>query len=190
MENFIDNLPGFPDNIRPSSSGGYWVAMSAVRPNPGFSMLDFLSQRPWIKKLIFKVKEWKKHSEIVCIQKHSVPSEVSVIKLCWLLVKFDQNSMQWEQEAAGWSKLSDQLPVFLLPIPTALQSGCSDEVRSSLQLGGRSAWRRRLHPQLPRPQRSGGSLCQRGPRAWRQSVCGLLPLTLHRQTGPEQGLTD
>lgn len=57
MENFIDNLPGFPDNIRPSSSGGYWVAMSAVRPNPGFSMLDFLSQRPWIKKLIFKVKE-------------------------------------------------------------------------------------------------------------------------------------
>ncbi|KAF1375348.1 hypothetical protein PFLUV_G00218880 [Perca fluviatilis] len=54
MDTFIDNLPGFPDNIRPSSSGGYWVAMSAVRPNPGFSMLDFLSQRPWIKKFIFK----------------------------------------------------------------------------------------------------------------------------------------
>lgn len=57
MDTFMDNLPGFPDNIRPSSSGGYWVAMSAVRPNPGFSMLDFLSQRPWIKKLIFKVKQ-------------------------------------------------------------------------------------------------------------------------------------
>lgn len=55
MDTFVDNLPGFPDNIRPSSTGGYWVAMSAVRPNPGFSMLDFLSQRPWIKKLIFKV---------------------------------------------------------------------------------------------------------------------------------------
>ncbi len=55
MDTFIDNLPGFPDNIRRSSSGGYWVAMSAVRPNPGFSMLDFLSQRPWLKKLIFKV---------------------------------------------------------------------------------------------------------------------------------------
>lgn len=55
MDTFMENLPGFPDNIRPSSSGGYWVAMSAVRPNPGFSMLDFLSQRPWIKKLLFKV---------------------------------------------------------------------------------------------------------------------------------------
>ncbi|KAG7465507.1 Adipocyte plasma membrane-associated [Solea senegalensis] len=55
METFMDNLPGFPDNIRPSSTGGYWVAMSAVRPNPGFSMLDFLSQRPWIKKLLFKL---------------------------------------------------------------------------------------------------------------------------------------
>ncbi|XP_047458436.1 adipocyte plasma membrane-associated protein isoform X1 [Mugil cephalus] len=55
MDTFMDNLPGFPDNIRPSSTGGYWVSMSAVRPNPGFSMLDFLSQRPWIKKLIFKL---------------------------------------------------------------------------------------------------------------------------------------
>ncbi|KAM4607669.1 adipocyte plasma membrane-associated protein isoform 1-T1 [Polymixia lowei] len=55
MDTFVDNLPGFPDNIRPSSTGGYWVAMSAVRPNPGFSLLDFLAQRPWIKKLIFKL---------------------------------------------------------------------------------------------------------------------------------------
>lgn len=55
MDTFIENLPGFPDNIRRSSSGGYWVAMSAIRPNPGFSMLDFLSERPWIKNIIFKV---------------------------------------------------------------------------------------------------------------------------------------
>ncbi|KAJ0067274.1 hypothetical protein NL108_015805, partial [Boleophthalmus pectinirostris] len=54
METFVENLPGFPDNVRRSSSGGLWVAMSSVRPSPGFSMLDFLSQRPWIKKLIFK----------------------------------------------------------------------------------------------------------------------------------------
>ncbi|EPY89290.1 Adipocyte plasma membrane-associated protein (BSCv protein)-like protein, partial [Camelus ferus] len=52
---FVENLPGFPDNIRASSSGGYWVAMAAVRSNPGFSMLDFLSERPYLKRLIFKL---------------------------------------------------------------------------------------------------------------------------------------
>ncbi|NWI98939.1 APMAP protein, partial [Crypturellus undulatus] len=52
---FVENMPGFPDNIRLSSSGGYWVAMSAIRPNPGFSMLDFLSEKPWIKRIIFKL---------------------------------------------------------------------------------------------------------------------------------------
>lgn len=83
METFIDNLPGFPDNIRPSSSGGYWVAMSAVRPNPGFSMLDFLSQRPWIKKLIFKVKEGGRvgTGTGLSTQKRSVSSGWPVIML-------------------------------------------------------------------------------------------------------------
>ncbi|NXM68146.1 APMAP protein, partial [Serilophus lunatus] len=52
---FVENMPGLPDNIRLSSSGGYWVAMSAVRCNPGFSMLDFLSEKPWIKRMIFKL---------------------------------------------------------------------------------------------------------------------------------------
>ncbi|XP_025897505.1 adipocyte plasma membrane-associated protein isoform X2 [Nothoprocta perdicaria] len=52
---FVENMPGFPDNIRLSSSGGYWVAMSTIRPNPGFSMLDFLSEKPWIKRIIFKL---------------------------------------------------------------------------------------------------------------------------------------
>ncbi|XP_032207482.1 adipocyte plasma membrane-associated protein isoform X3 [Mustela erminea] len=52
---FVENLPGFPDNIRPSSSGGYWVGMATIRSNPGFSMLDFLSERPYIKRMIFKL---------------------------------------------------------------------------------------------------------------------------------------
>ncbi|NXO45568.1 APMAP protein, partial [Locustella ochotensis] len=52
---FVENMPGLPDNIRLSSSGGYWVAMAAVRPNPGFSMLDFLSEKPWIKRMVFKL---------------------------------------------------------------------------------------------------------------------------------------
>ncbi|XP_064915159.1 adipocyte plasma membrane-associated protein isoform X5 [Columba livia] len=51
---FVENMPGLPDNIRLSSSGGYWIAMSAIRPNPGFSLLDFLSEKPWIKRMIFK----------------------------------------------------------------------------------------------------------------------------------------
>lgn len=54
---FVENMPGLPDNIRLSSSGGYWVAMVAVRPNPGFSLLDFLSEKTWIKRMIFKVKK-------------------------------------------------------------------------------------------------------------------------------------
>ncbi|XP_067900620.1 adipocyte plasma membrane-associated protein [Heterodontus francisci] len=52
---FFDNLPGFPDNIRPSSSGGFWVGLAILRPNPGFSMMDFLAPRPWLKNLIFKL---------------------------------------------------------------------------------------------------------------------------------------
>jgi len=56
---FVENMPGLPDNIRLSSSGGYWVAMPVVRPNPGFSMLDFLSEKPWIKRMIFKVRKKK-----------------------------------------------------------------------------------------------------------------------------------
>ncbi|XP_055400097.1 adipocyte plasma membrane-associated protein isoform X2 [Bubalus kerabau] len=52
---FVENLPGFPDNIRASSSGGYWVSMAAIRANPGFSMLDFLSEKPFLKKVIFKL---------------------------------------------------------------------------------------------------------------------------------------
>ncbi|XP_018415049.1 PREDICTED: adipocyte plasma membrane-associated protein [Nanorana parkeri] len=55
VDTFVDNMPGFPDNIRLSSTGGYWVAMSAVRLNPGFSMMDFLADKPWIKKIIFKI---------------------------------------------------------------------------------------------------------------------------------------
>lgn len=55
VDMFVENMPGFPDNIRLSSTGGYWVAMSSVRPNPGFSMVDFLADKPWIKKIIFKL---------------------------------------------------------------------------------------------------------------------------------------
>ncbi|XP_013396151.1 adipocyte plasma membrane-associated protein-like, partial [Lingula anatina] len=55
VEIFSDNLPGAPDNIRPSSSGGYWVGLATTRRAGKFSLLDYTSTKPWMKKLIFKV---------------------------------------------------------------------------------------------------------------------------------------
>lgn len=72
---FVENMPGFPDNIRPSGSGGYWVAMSAVRHNPGFSMVDFLSQKPWLKKLIFKL--FSQETVLKFVPKYSLVVELS-----------------------------------------------------------------------------------------------------------------
>ncbi|XP_071962813.1 adipocyte plasma membrane-associated protein-like isoform X2 [Antedon mediterranea] len=51
---FIENLPGLPDNIRASSSGGYWVGFAKVRKQP-FSLYDFLSNRPFIKSYLSKI---------------------------------------------------------------------------------------------------------------------------------------
>lgn len=55
LELFIENLPGLPDNIRPSSSGGYWVGMATARRGGKFSLLDFAASRPWLRKLITKL---------------------------------------------------------------------------------------------------------------------------------------
>uniref|UniRef100_A0A8C3EHC0 Adipocyte plasma membrane-associated protein n=1 Tax=Corvus moneduloides TaxID=1196302 RepID=A0A8C3EHC0_CORMO len=72
---FVENMPGLPDNIRLSSSGGYWVAMAAVRPNPGFSLLDFLSEKPWIKRMIFKLLSQETVAKFV--PKYSLVVELS-----------------------------------------------------------------------------------------------------------------
>ncbi|KAL7987243.1 hypothetical protein Chor_006162 [Crotalus horridus] len=72
---FVENMPGFPDNIRLSSSGGYWVAMSAIRANPGFSMVDFLSEKPWIKRIILKLLS--QETVIKFVPKYSLVVELS-----------------------------------------------------------------------------------------------------------------
>uniref|UniRef100_A0A8C3XHB0 Adipocyte plasma membrane-associated protein n=1 Tax=Cyanoderma ruficeps TaxID=181631 RepID=A0A8C3XHB0_9PASS len=72
---FVENMPGLPDNIRLSSSGGYWVAMAAVRPNPGFSLLDFLSEKTWIKRMIFKLLSQETLTKFV--PKYSLVVELS-----------------------------------------------------------------------------------------------------------------
>ncbi|XP_060048518.1 adipocyte plasma membrane-associated protein isoform X2 [Erinaceus europaeus] len=72
---FVENLPGFPDNIRPSSSGGYWVSMATIRPSPGFSLLDFLSERPFLKRMIFKL--FSQETLLKLVRRHSLVLELS-----------------------------------------------------------------------------------------------------------------
>jgi len=50
----MENLPILPDNIRQSSSGGYWIGAGAVRKAP-FSMIDWLAPRPFFRKMFSKV---------------------------------------------------------------------------------------------------------------------------------------
>ena len=64
-EIFADNLPGLPDNIRPSSSGGYWVALAVVRHPDLWSTWDFLGPRPWIKRIVARVLDRNAISRMV-----------------------------------------------------------------------------------------------------------------------------
>ncbi|XP_071962081.1 adipocyte plasma membrane-associated protein-like [Antedon mediterranea] len=55
-ETFISNLPGFPDNISPSSSGGFWIGLAYPGARSGsMPVIDFLYQHPWIRNMIAKV---------------------------------------------------------------------------------------------------------------------------------------
>lgn len=51
VDTFIDNLPGFPDNISRAPDGGFWLALFTVR-NPE---LDSLSPHPWLKDQLAKL---------------------------------------------------------------------------------------------------------------------------------------
>ena len=55
MDVFADNLPGLPDNVRKSSSGGYWVGIAIVRRPGQFNMFDYVASRPWIRSFVTKV---------------------------------------------------------------------------------------------------------------------------------------
>ena len=51
---FVDNLPGAPDNISPSSSGGYWVGIAVVRT----SLMDLLADKLYfLKSVMLKVEK-------------------------------------------------------------------------------------------------------------------------------------
>jgi len=50
---FAENLPLFPDNIRPSVSGGFWVAGPLTRyKEKKYNLFDFIGPRPWLRKIL------------------------------------------------------------------------------------------------------------------------------------------
>lgn len=56
-EVFVDNLPGYPDNIRMSTTGTYRVGLTTTR-FPGFfpPFLDAIAPYPALKRFIVKVR--------------------------------------------------------------------------------------------------------------------------------------
>lgn len=57
-DTWADNLPGFPDNIKPNSRGNFYVGMGSVRfegSSPLGSFLDLIAPYPSIKKIIVAV---------------------------------------------------------------------------------------------------------------------------------------
>jgi len=52
VEVFAENLPGFPDNIRANSRGGYWVGLCGSRLPDVTTSSSYLGPRPWLRKAI------------------------------------------------------------------------------------------------------------------------------------------
>lgn len=50
-EVFVDNLPGYPSNVKADAMGRYWVALPALRRG----LLDQLHRQPWLKDLVAKL---------------------------------------------------------------------------------------------------------------------------------------
>ncbi|XP_071832561.1 adipocyte plasma membrane-associated protein-like isoform X2 [Apostichopus japonicus] len=75
-EIFVDNLPGLPDNIRPSKSGGYWVGIhfAALRNGP-YPIADFLGMRPMLRKQLMKL--FSPHFLLQYLPKHGMIIELS-----------------------------------------------------------------------------------------------------------------
>jgi sugar lactone lactonase YvrE len=77
-EVFADNLPGFPDNVRESSTGTYFVALAIPRHPEDLSLLDKTAQRPWIRKLVGELSEYEIFTKyFVLAPKHGLFVELS-----------------------------------------------------------------------------------------------------------------
>lgn len=53
LEPWIENLPGFPDNVTRDADGTFWVALASVRT----PLLDFAIANPWARILFAKMPE-------------------------------------------------------------------------------------------------------------------------------------
>ncbi|XP_068132849.1 adipocyte plasma membrane-associated protein-like [Hyperolius riggenbachi] len=75
-EVFVDNLPGYPDNIRMSTTGTYRVGLSTTR-FPGFfpPFLDAIAPYPALKRFIVKMTPLAAYS--VLLRKHGLFLEVN-----------------------------------------------------------------------------------------------------------------
>ncbi|XP_069048133.1 adipocyte plasma membrane-associated protein isoform X2 [Lepisosteus oculatus] len=75
-EIFIDNMPGYPDNIRLTDRGTFLVGISTTR-FPGFSrpFLDLIGPHPALKRFIAKVTPLEFFS--VLLRKHGLALELS-----------------------------------------------------------------------------------------------------------------
>lgn len=50
---WVENLPGFPDNITRAADGSFWVALYGPRSGT----LDTLLARPWMRKVVWRLPE-------------------------------------------------------------------------------------------------------------------------------------
>jgi hypothetical protein len=53
-EVFIDNLPGYPDNVTLAPDGGFWLVLINTRN----AEMDSLMSRPFWRKVIYRVYTW------------------------------------------------------------------------------------------------------------------------------------
>ncbi len=67
-EIFIDNLPGYPDNVRLSSNGkSFFVALFSARGGDLLSFSDRFAQRPLARKLIGEASRAQVQRSIICV---------------------------------------------------------------------------------------------------------------------------
>ncbi|XP_076321897.1 adipocyte plasma membrane-associated protein-like isoform X2 [Tachypleus tridentatus] len=119
---FIENLPGEPDNIRPSTSKGYWITLTGVRSRGRPSLVDISSEYPFLRKLVVRTSHLLGS---ILEQLHSIWPLEFLIKtgenLCHLHYMFhwaSHHGLVIEVDGKGNINRSLHSPDGRIPIPT------------------------------------------------------------------------